>query len=57
MKIEPIKGKIVSTINTNLNFIFKERNINLKGIQKTAEEWIKFNYTSKWENRIRKVAY
>ena len=55
MKIEPIKSKIISTINTNLNFIFKERNINLKGIQKTAEEWIKFNYTSKWENRIRKV--
>lgn len=55
MKIEPIKGKIISTINTNLNFIFKERNINLKGIQKTAEEWIKSNYTSKWENRIRKV--
>lgn len=32
MKIEPIKSKIISTINTNLNFIFKERNINLKGI-------------------------
>lgn len=55
MKIEPIKGRTISTINTNLNFIFKERNINLKGIQKTAEEWIKSNYTSRWENRIRKV--
>ncbi len=32
MRIEPIKSKIISTINTNLNFIFKERNINLKGI-------------------------
>lgn len=55
VKIEPVKNQIISTINTNLNLIFPERNINIKGIQKTAEEWIKLNYTSRWENRIRKV--
>ena len=55
IKIDPIKSTTISTINSNLNFIFKERNINIKGIQKTAEEWIKANYTSKWEDRIRRV--
>lgn len=55
IKLEPIKSKVVQQINRNLNFIFPERNITIDGIQKSVDEWIKFNYSSKWENRIKRV--
>lgn len=55
IKLEPIKSKIVQQINKNLNFIFPQRNITLEGIQKSVDEWIKFNYSSRWENRIKRV--
>lgn len=55
IKLEPIKSKVVQQINRNLNFIFPQRNITIDGIQKSVDEWIKFNYSSKWENRIKRV--
>lgn len=55
IKLEPIKNKVVQQINRNLNFIFPERNITIDGIQKSVDEWIKFNYSSRWENRIKRV--
>ena len=55
IKLEPIKSKVVQQINKNLNFIFPQRNITIDGIQKSVDEWIKFNYSSKWENRIKRV--
>ena len=55
IKLEPIKSKVVQLINKNLNFIFPQRNITIDGIQKSVDEWIKFNYSSKWENRIKRV--
>ncbi len=55
IKLEPIKNIVIQRINNNLNFLFPQRNITIEGIQKSVDEWIKFNYSSKWENRIKKV--
>lgn len=53
--LEPIKSDIISKINSNLNFFFKERDVKYNGIQQSVDEWINFNYSDKWENRIKKV--
>lgn len=55
VKLEPLQSKTRSKINRYLQDLFPQRNINIDGIQKSVEEWIKFNYSSKWENRIKRV--
>lgn len=55
IQLEPIKNRVVTKINSHLNYIFPERSINIDGIQKSVDEWIKFEYSSKWQNRIKRV--
>lgn len=55
IEIEPIKNEVVQKINTNLNYFFPNRRVTIEGIQKTVDEWIKHNYSSRVEARIKKV--
>ena len=55
VKIEPIKSSVLSKINSNLQYFFPERSVKVEGIQRSVDEWINYNYSSKWENRIKKV--
>lgn len=53
--INPISSTIIGRINKNLEHIFPERAINYTGIQKSVDEWIKYNFSTKLESRIKKV--
>ncbi len=55
IKLEPIKSALVKKIDNNLQCFFPERNITLEGIQKSVDEWIKHEFTTKWQGRIKKV--
>lgn len=55
IKLEPIKSALVQKINNNLRCFFPERNIRLEGISKSIDDWIKHEFTTKWQGRIKKV--
>ena len=55
IKLEPIKNVLVQKINNNLRCFFPERNIRLEGISKSIDDWIKHEFTTKWQGRIKKV--
>ena len=55
IKLEPIKSALVQKINNNLRCFFPERNIKLEGISKSIDDWIKHEFTTKWQGRIKKV--
>lgn len=55
LKLEPVKSAVTQRINNNLQHFFPERNIRINGIQKSIDEWIKHEFTTKWQGRIKKV--
>lgn len=55
IKLEPIKNDLLQRINNNLRAFFPERNIKLEGISKSVDDWIKHEFTTKWQGRIKKV--
>ena len=55
IKLEPIKSAIIQRIENNLQCFFPERNIKMSGIQKSVDDWIKHEFTTKWQGRIKKV--
>ena len=49
------QSQVRERINKNLQDFFPMRGITVQGIQKSVDEWIKQNYTYKWQDRIKKV--
>lgn len=55
IKLEPIKSTLLQRIHNNLQCFFPERNIGITGIQKSVDDWINHEFTTKWQGRIKKV--
>lgn len=55
VSLDEVDAQVINKINSNLQYIFPERSIRIQGIQKSVDSWIKNNYSSKWEGRIKKV--
>lgn len=55
VNINPINFSTIEQVNTNLKVVFPEKSIYANGILKTADQWIKEEYTGYATSRIRKV--
>lgn len=51
--IDDFNSDIIDRVNSYLNVFFPQRDIKFQGIQKTTKEWIKQNYNSRVQSRIK----